>query len=30
MVLASEPYDLADYIRDYAEFVKAVSGGAQP
>ena len=30
MVLASDPYDPHDYIRDYAEFVKAVSCGAQP
>lgn len=25
MVLASEPYDPADYIRDYAEFQALVS-----
>ena len=24
MVLASEPYDAADYIRDYDEFLKLV------
>ena len=29
LVLASEHYDAAEYIRDYSDFVKAVAGGEQ-
>ena len=28
LVLASDPYDPADYIRDYGEFVALVRAGA--
>ena len=29
MVLASKPYDEADYLRDYVDFTAAVKGGAE-